>query len=276
MGSNSFKRVVSTVIAVMFIAAMGVTIAVQPLLAQSSTPEDSMRTAEQLYARGEYELAAQSYQQLVDQGYADSTLYYNMAQAHMQNGELGRALWSLRSAQALDPRDPEVDAALTMVQEQLAGTNAYVPTEDPVERATELSASLFSVDDLAIIALLLWFLFAGLILLFVVRIPNRTLKRFARITTPIVGVLLIVAVLALGGRMRLYNDAAEAIVIASEVEISNGPGPEFGVQFALSEGSEVDIVETRGDWVRIVESVNGATGWAPANAVATVQPTGRG
>jgi hypothetical protein len=46
-----------------------------PSLAKES---DMSAAAGQLYESGQYALAAQAYQQLVDQGYADSALFYNL------------------------------------------------------------------------------------------------------------------------------------------------------------------------------------------------------
>ncbi len=272
------RRMILTLITALTLAATTAGIVgAGRVFAQSGAAEQSMALAEQLYRQGEYALAAQTYQQLVDQGYADSTLFYNMGQAYIQAGDLGHALWSLRSAQAMDPRDAEIEAALSAVREQLAaGGQAVAAADNPMAQATALSVSWFSLNDLAIVALTLWFIFAALMLIFILRVSSRNLKRVARFAAPVIGVLLIVAMLALGSRTQLYNDAAEAVVVAQQVDMSNGPGPQFGVQFALPAGAEVDIVETRGDWVRIVDSGNGATGWAPADAVATVQPSSKG
>lgn len=274
--SDTGRRLAVSAALLLLLVISLLTIPTARAFAQNSPPDQAMRTAEQLYARGEFALAAQSYQQLVDQGYADPVIFYNMGQAYWQNGDLGRALWSLRSAQSLDPRDPEIAAALAAVRAQLVGAQPAAADANPVTLATRWSAGLFSLDDLAWLALGLWSLFAALMLLFVLRAPFRKTRRVARVASPVVGVLLIVTVLALGSRLRLYNDVVEAVVVAPQVEISNGPGPEFGVQFALPGGAEVELVETRGDWVRIVEMGNGATGWAPREAVATVQPTGKG
>ena len=98
-----------------------------PAAAQSSSPHATLVTAEQLYARGEYALAAQGYQQLADQGYADSALFYNMGLAYWMAGDLGRALWSFKSAQAIDPRDAAVEDALQEVRSQIAAANAEAP-----------------------------------------------------------------------------------------------------------------------------------------------------
>ena len=248
-----------------------------PAAAQSPSPHATLVTAEQLYARGEYALAAQGYQQLADQGYADSALFYNMGLAYWMAGDLGRALWSFKSAQAIDPRDAAVEGALQEVRSQIAAANAEAAGEPaPIEQVVAMASRVSTINELAMLGLGLWFLFAALLLVFILKSRSRAVRRMAAIAAPLVGVLLFVVMLAVGSRMYVYHSMKDAVVVASQVEVTNGPGPQYSVQFALPSGAEVEIVETRGNWVRIVEAGNRASGWAPVEAVATVQPSGRG
>lgn len=250
---------------------------VRPLHAQSASPQTALATAEQLFARGEHALAAQAYQQLADQGYADSALFYNMGLAYWQSGDLGRALWSFKSAQAIDPRDAEIEAAVQEVRARIAASAQDQPSDvAPLDQVAELTRRLSTFNELAWLGLGLWFVLSALLLIFVLESRSQVLRRVAAIAAPVVAVLLFVVMLAVGSRMHVYHAMADGVVIAPNVDVTNGPGPQYSVQFALPGGAEVDILETRGNWVRILESGNRAGGWAPIEAVATVQPNGRG
>lgn len=250
---------------------------VSPARAQGASPENTLATAEQLFLRGEYALSAQAYQQLSDQGYVDSALFYNMGLAYWHTGDLGRALWSFKSAQAVDPRDSDIENAVSQVRAEIAAANPIGATDvAPLDQVVALTGRLSTLNELALLGLGLWFAFVALVLVFVWNSRSRGLRRAAAVAAPLVGVLLFVVMLAVGSRMHVYHAMADAVVIAPNVDVTNGPGPQYSVQFALPGGAEVDVLETRGNWVRIMESGNRAGGWAPIEAVATVQPNGRG
>ena len=109
-------------------------------------------------------------------GLRRSALFYNLGLAYLKADDLGRALWSLRSAEELAPRDEDIRAALVEVRAALAakarraipasraGTHGAWSVDQEVRRWV-------TADELAILALGLW---AGLaILLFVGMITGR-------------------------------------------------------------------------------------------------------
>ena len=66
----------SLTVVVLFVGNQTWLFAKPPLAAQ-----DTLATARQLYEGGQYAQAAQGYQQLADQGFADSALFYNLGNA---------------------------------------------------------------------------------------------------------------------------------------------------------------------------------------------------
>ena len=147
-----------------------------PLLVRAATTSpaaaapEALQTAEQLYRQGDYALAAASYRQLVDQGAADSGLFYNMGLAYRQAGELGQALWSLRSAESLDPRDPEtrlaLDAGARPTGWQRRRRRRRLPAAESLPgRLAALTNPWLTADELAWLALSLWIVVAMLLLL---------------------------------------------------------------------------------------------------------------
>jgi Flp pilus assembly protein TadD len=101
------------------------------LLAKATTPtQEILTTASQLYQAGQFAQAALAYQQLVDQGYADSALDYNLGNAYYKQGDLGRAILNFRRAAELAPRDADIAANL-----ELARLQAVDKVEQTAERA---------------------------------------------------------------------------------------------------------------------------------------------
>jgi hypothetical protein len=250
----------------------------------SASNQQDMQTAEQLYRNGQYALAAETYQQVADQGFADATLYYNLGLSHLRAGDLGRALWGLRLAQQMEPRDESIQETLVEVRAQIAETaSASDDTLGAIMEATggsvvyqvaNLTTNLFTLNELALMALGLWTLFAMLLLVWVLRVQNQFLRRFAKIAAPVVGLALVVAGLTLGSRLYQYHSLTEAVVVADSVQLNSGPGAEYGSRLVLPSGAEVNVLEERGGWVNVMLDGNGPTGWAPVDAVATLRLPG--
>ena len=278
----AFIIVSVTVIGLMVGAFAGVRAASVATLSENSL--QAMQTAEQLYQKGQYALAAETYQQLADQGLVDGALYYNLGLSRLRAGDLGRALWSLRLAQQVDPRDEGIQATLADVRTQIAesataadqtyGALMEATGNNIAYRAADLTNNWFTLNELALIALSLWTAFALLLLVWVLRVQNGFLRGVARAGAPIVGIFLVVAVLALGSRIYQTHNLTEAVVVAEQIELNSGPGAQYGSRMALPAGAEVNILEARGDWVFVKLDGNGPTGWAPADAVATVRLRG--
>lgn len=251
------------------------------ITAASDQSLQAMQTAEQLYQKGEYALAAETYQQLADQGLVDDTLYYNLGLSYLRAGELGHALWSLRLAQQVAPRDEGIQTALADVRTQITQSAAAndqtfsavieATGNNALSRVAVLTNNWFTIDELAMLALGLWTAFALMLLVWILKVQNHFLRRLAKIASPIVGALLIVAVLALGSRMYQTQRLTEAVVVADQIELNSGPGNQYGARMALPAGAEVNVLEERGDWVFVKLDGNGPTGWAPADSVATLR-----
>ena len=242
----------------------------------AETPEvAAAQAAAQLYSQGAYEQAAQAYQQLIDQGYADPALYYNLGLAYAQADELGRAYWSLRNAQELAPRDAEIEQAVTQVESALgdaaqAGDAMLVTERDnPLAPVADLSGRWLTLDELAWVSLALWSLFA--LALLAVLFMNRGTRgrRVAAVFATVSGALLLVAALGLGSRMVELRQPP-AIVVADQVTLAAGPGEQYGGAMTLQGGSQVSVIDQRGDWVEV--EAPDIAGWAPADVIAVIVP----
>ena len=79
---------------------------------------EAMVTANRLYEDGQFAQAAQAYQQLADQGFADSALFFNLGNAYFKQGDYGRAILNYRRAEQLAPRDEDIAANLALARAQ--------------------------------------------------------------------------------------------------------------------------------------------------------------
>jgi cytochrome c-type biogenesis protein CcmH/NrfG len=85
-------------------------VAIRPLWAQETAVKMTMQAANQLHEAGQYEDATTAYEHLVNQGVAESTLFYNLGNAYFKQGEVGRAILNYDRAARLNPRDADIQA----------------------------------------------------------------------------------------------------------------------------------------------------------------------
>ena len=86
------------------------------VLAQEPSTPEMMATANRQYERGEYSEAVQQYEALIALGYRDVALYFNLGNAYLQRGDLGRSILNYLRAEELSPRDPDIVANLELAR----------------------------------------------------------------------------------------------------------------------------------------------------------------
>jgi tetratricopeptide (TPR) repeat protein len=235
------------------------------VLAQSPTDLTTLAVANQLYENGRYAEAAQTYEQLVAQGFHDPTIYYNLGNAYYKQADIGRAILNYERAARLAPRDTDIRANLQLAREQLVDQMA--PDDSTLSRITLFARSWLTLNEMAVAALTLWFLLAACWLLYRRR-PTTLLKSLAALTA----VLLLGGIFSLGTRLYLETSRPAGIIIAPETAVTNTPGSQQPGQFTLHSGTAVTILDHHPQWTRISLSGDQLQGWVPAGAVTAVEP----
>jgi hypothetical protein len=242
------------------------------LLAKPSVSgTEAMLTANQLYDSGQYPQAAQAYQQLVDQGYADSALFYNLGNAYFKQGDYGRAILNYRRAERLAPRDPDIEANLALARAQSVDQLEEIANENGFfGNLAHLTQGWLALNELAVITLGLWIVFAFLVIAFGSSKRDSGLREALSYALVVSLLALMVGIVGLVSRLHVDNTRPEAIVVAQEVDVTSGPGSQYATEFTLHSGTEIGLVETRGSWARLALPGSGLQGWVPASAVETV------
>ncbi len=264
-----------TLIALIALTMLGLFAANQMrLVARSSSaavvPTEAMLTANHLYEEGQFARAAQAYQQLVDQGYVSSALFYNLGNAHYKQGDYGRAIANYRRAQRLDPRDPDIAANLALARAQTVDQFEVMDNGGLLRQVGDAVQDWFTVDELAMIALGAWICFILLLLLFGTARAGSTWRKGLQYALVASAIVLAVGVLALGSAIHVENSASEGVIVAKEVAVTSGPGAQYVTEFTLHNGAEVDLVEQRGNWVRLALPGGELEGWVPASTIEAV------
>jgi len=243
-------------------------IAFSPLQAKSLLDRETMVRANQLYDNGRFNQASQIYQQLADQGFSQSELLYNLGNAYYKQGDLGRAILNYERAARLSPRDGAIQSNLEFVQGQTIDQLESEPAS-PLDQWLKFSVSMFTLNEISLITLGLFWLMLGLIIIYR---HSHTDKFRSRLQLVLILVTLLFAINAftLGSRVYMEASSPQAIVVVESMDLYSGPGEDYLTEFTLHSGTQVNLLETRGQWVRISLPGEQAQGWATIGAVESI------
>jgi hypothetical protein len=127
-----------------------------------------------------------------------------------------------------------------------------------------------ALNEVAMVALGAWILFVFVLILFAGARAGSAWRKALQYGLVITSVVLTVGVVALGSSLYAANGQPEGVVVANEVDVTSGPGSQYVTEFTLRSGAEVNLVETRGSWVRLALPGGELEGWVPTGAVEAV------
>lgn len=221
------------------------------MVAIAQSPTDTMLKANQLYEAGKYDQAIETYQTLITDGVRDSAVFYNLGNAYFKQGDLGQAILNYRFAEKMSPRDADIQANLALARSQTKD-QINIEGELFLSRLTKLTQRWLTVNEMAIIALNVWFFLALFFIIYShVFVHNDNLRLVLQYTLISIAVFLVFSITLFG--MRLYEEITQpqGVIIASAVDITSGPGDQYVTEFTLHSGTEVRVIEVRKDWVRL-------------------------
>jgi hypothetical protein len=229
-------------------------------------------------ARHLFRSAAQRFDGIVAAGVVNGRLEYNLANCHLQAGDVGHAILHYRRAQRLIPGNE-------MLADNLAVARSRCLTAiPPTPRSAFLKSVFFwhyqtSVGGRTKTALLAYI---GVWVLLIVYDPIRR-REPADKTTPatrvsyhrararcwvaavVCAVLAATAGVSVGMTRWSDRNIPEGVVTAMDVAVYKGPGGGYKRQFEqpLQPGAEFTLRERRGGWCKI-ELADGKSGWIEA------------
>lgn len=239
----------------------------QQALAQSPSDRRAMAAANQLYENSEFQESGQLYQQLVDRGFRNSALYYNLGNAYYRQGDLGRAVVNYLRAEGVAPRDPEIRSNLALAREQAIDPLDF-GNQVSLNRLAYFSRPWLTLNELALASLGLWSL--SVLLMIGVLIRRRgALRRLIAAAFAMAALVFIASALLFGSR-AFVESRGQVVVVADVVDVSSGPGNQYDPVFTLHSGAEANLLELRGSWMRLEVPGNQQQGWVQATDVERV------
>lgn len=210
-----------------------------------------------------YKQAILRYRRIIDEGQVvNGFLYYNIGNAYLLSGDIGRAIVNYRRAQLLLPNDPDLAKNLDYARSQRQDQTVVPP------RQRVLETLFFWHYDLGpkakfTLAGCSWAGFCVVLSFHLLKRRRRPLRWLAVVCLLLTAALASsVALDEMHRRSRL-----EGVIVAASVVARQGDGENYPASFesALHRGTEFGVVEQRPGWLRIRLS-NSDEAWIPASA----------
>jgi hypothetical protein len=221
---------------------------------------DLFARANQAYESGDFAAALALYDSAAQQTLT-AELLYNRGNARFKLGQIGRAIADYTRAYVLRPGDKDIRYNLTFARQYRP--DKTLTLENPLVR---MVTNTLRLADYATARMLAgaFFLFA-MAALALLLVRGQRWSGWAAIG---LGVLCLYCLLSVWSWSAVV-DPSRAVVVAPELTLRSGPGPEYKEIAVVHDGLEVATVERRPGYV-LVQIPGGEGGWVEDTAVETI------
>ncbi len=242
-------------------------------LTPDSTPDREQlaarfEEARLLYDAGQFDSAAALYEGLIELGYRDFALHYNLGNAHFKAGNLGPGILQYERARLLAPKDPDVLHNLELAYLRQADKRMEPLPRHFFNRTWTGWISLFSQTTWAWLTIAVaWSMLIGFSPIWW---SAQLLWRRAGLMVVFVGFFaLVLALSGAFGRQSLDAHERYAIIMAPSTLLKSAPSQESTDLYILREGFKLKMTNRTGNWVEVTLP-DGNVAWVEATSIEAI------
>ncbi len=246
--------------------------------ANDNNAESLWADANSAYNNALYDDAIAKYQALLEMGYEDESVYYNLGNAYFKrgvtntnnkgygfnNGELGRAILNYERALKIDPEMEDAKYNL-----EIANELTQAPEAVPVNFLTSIWQSISSMvasNTWCIVSIVLFFMSLTLVLLYLLS-ANRRMRIISFFTAIATTILFMLTTGFAMTQRSVELDNSRAVVICNDTQNVYSEPKKGSTQIrTCGQGVVVTILDTRNGWTE-VKFADGDKGWIPSDNV---------
>lgn len=250
----TMKRIILAIFTLMFTFGLQASVA----------PDSVLQKANYEYIEGNFEEAATLYQTMVDSGYSNPELYFNLGNAYFKQNQIPQAILNYERAYLLNSSDEDIEFNLeyarTFTIDRIEAVPVFFLTKWYRSLRSMLTSNGWAWVSIAFVALLL---ITGLTFRF-------SYRPWVKRTTFSLGILFALCVVLTSTfsvqEKNRFIQRDKAIVFQSVVTVKSSPGASSKDIFIIHGGTKVSITKTIGEWVEI-RTDDGNKGWIPSETI---------
>ncbi len=223
----------------------------------AGTVDEKFEQANKYYEIGRYDESASVYENIINSGHQSVAIYFNWGNALFKSGKIGKAIYAYLKAERISPRDPDVKANLEFARRTVSN-DTVTSKKKWIDYINKFSLNEWTICT----AFVLWCFFVML------AICQWRTEYKNKLQFPIRISLILFIFFGLGLGLSAYNRVKTriAVVIVQEGSAHQGPFDESPNKFALKDGLEFNVLDTKGEWIQVIDSSN-RIGWVKTNQV---------
>lgn len=233
-------------------------------LTASAMPDSTLIKANESYIEGNFDKAAELYQTLVDSGYHNAELYYNLGNSYFKLNRVAYAILNLERAYLLKPYDEDIEFNLEYAKTFTVDRIEPLPVFFLVKWYRS-ARGILSSNGWAWVSLIWLAAVLGLALTFWFSLNPYT-KRISFAFGIVVLTFFLFSTVFSSQEKHRVALRNEAIIFQPVVTVKSSPGDAGKEIFILHSGTKVQITKAVGQWVEI-RIADGNKGWISSETI---------
>jgi len=219
------------------------------------------------YTESEFDIAINSYEQVINSGYSASELYYNLGNAYYRTLNYKSAILNYERALLLSPDDENILTNLDFSRNHIQDRIEEMPKFFFAQWLDNF-VNIFPTKTWSIISISSFIMFLILAVLFLFS-RIHFIRKLAFVFS--IFILFFSSISFYGGftQNKKRTSHSEAIVFSSSVIVKSAPANSGTDLFIIHEGLKVKIIDTTEGWKEIRLS-DGKIGWLPEETVVEI------
>jgi len=223
--------------------------------------------ANKLYLDKNYDAAIKEYQSILNNGYENGAVYFNLGNAYFKSGHLAEAILNYERARRLMPDDDDLQFNLQLANVQLKDKVDAIP-QLFVYRWLE---SLLTIVPLETMIWMIYGLFLLTLVLFSLFLFAKTYQQKRSFLLSGIVCSLFLAIGVVNFIVESYSESNNeyAIVMTDVANIKSAPDNSGNDLFVLHQGLKVQVLDHVNNWEKI-RLADGKIGWIPEQEIETI------
>jgi len=232
--------------------------------AQEDVARSAFNKANQAYTAGNYEMAIDSYKQVLKTDMRSPETYFNLGNSYYKLNQVGPAIYNYEKALLLDPDNTDILNNLQFAKQMRIDAVEALPENEIESQVTSIAKSL-SIDEWAYLSVILMII---AVLLFVLYYYSNTArkKRLFFLLMLLFAISTVISIVIGFYAQNNLNDKQYAIVYVTEFTTREEPKTNSTASFVIHEGTKVEVLEEFNSWARI-SLENGSKAWVTLETI---------
>ncbi len=215
-------------------------------------------SANKFYIDEKYQEAVDEYVKILNTGYENGAIYFNLGNAYYKLGSIGKAILYYEKAKKIIPSDEDIINNLNLANLYIADKITPIPELFYI-RYFKSFTKLMSPNNWMKVFLTLYVMLC-LVICGRIIIKKQKVKNFLHKLIFLSAFLTALSLFILLYSFYELNRHDWAIVMSDKVEVSSSPTEDSTQLFSVHEGTKVKIKRTNEKWIEI-SLADGKVGW---------------